>query len=107
MDHAAVVRGFERAGELRGGLQRVVEGKRPVGKALLQGRPLDELEDERQRVRPGIFLDAVDAADARSFSPARTRASRSKRPRRSGSSAKSEGLTLIATSRCSRASRAR
>ena len=51
MDDALLVRALERVGDLPRDRQRVVERDRSLCDPIRQRRTLDELEDERVRVR--------------------------------------------------------
>jgi hypothetical protein len=63
MHDAALVRRLDRFRDLPGDRQRLVEGERACAQPLLERRPVDELEDEREdAVR---LLDAVDRRDVR------------------------------------------
>ena len=60
MDDPALVRGFERVGDLRRDGQRFVEWNRPLRDPVRQGRPLDQLHHQR-----GLAVSAFKAVDGR------------------------------------------
>ena len=88
-----------RLGDLLRDRKRLIQGNRPLGNAVSQDRPLNQLQDER----PGVvaLFDAVDGGDFGWFRLARTCASRWNRARRSGSAAKASGRIFSATWRLS------
>ena len=61
MNDTGVMCGFKRFGDLPPNWQRLVERKGPARDALREILALDELHDERQRVRR--FFEAVDLCD--------------------------------------------
>ena len=63
MDDAELVRRLERFGELPGNLERLGDRDRSLGDALLEGRSLDELHDDRARA--AALFEAVDVRDER------------------------------------------
>ena len=105
MDHALLVRGFEALGDLLRDGERLVDGHRPALQPLREVLARHELQ--HQEARAAGLVDAVDRATFGWLSEASIFASRSKRAKRSASSAKARGSTLIATSRPSFVSFAR
>jgi hypothetical protein len=71
MDHARVVRGFERRADLDGQRQHLGNWNRPVRDAVGERLSLDELQDERDRTgaalgaSTGRLFEAMDGADVR------------------------------------------
>ncbi len=63
MDDACLVRGFQRRSDLLGERQRVAERHGPLGDALRERLPLDQLEHER--MRGAAVFEAVDGGDVR------------------------------------------
>ena len=61
MDDPLLMGGFEGFGDLLRDRQGFVNGDRPLGDAIRQGRPLDQFED--QRLRALRFFQAVDVPD--------------------------------------------
>jgi hypothetical protein len=63
VDDAPFVRGFQGIGHLQRDAEHLPHGNRTGLEAILQGRALDQLEDEA--VRLSSFLEAVNGADMR------------------------------------------
>ena len=61
MDHARLVRGLQRQGDLPCDGQHLVQGDRSLFEAFGEGRALDQLQD--QRARAAGLLEAVDLGD--------------------------------------------
>ena len=61
MDHPGLMRRLQRLGDLLRNRERLIHRDRPLRDPVGEGRPLDQLQDERPR--PLGFLDAVDGSD--------------------------------------------
>ena len=113
MDDAGFVRGLEGIGDLRGDRHDFGESHRATRDGDRQVVPLDQLHDERaESVLSGACRRAASSMPKMAamfgwLSVASVWASRVNRASRSESCANASGSTLIATSRLSRASRAR
>ena len=47
MDDSGLMRGFKRLSDLLGNRQRLIQRDRPLGDPVGEGRPLNELKDQR------------------------------------------------------------
>ena len=99
MDDAALVRGFERVGDLSRDRQRFVQRNRPCA---MRSASVGPSTSSRTSARCLRVLEAVDLRDVRMVQRRERPALRArKRASRSGSAANASGRTLIATSRFS------
>ena len=56
---------FEGFGDLFRDGQGLIDRDRPLGDAIRQGRPLNQLKDERKAAFDSVFFDSVDGRDIR------------------------------------------
>ena len=65
MNHPRLVRRFQRLGNLLRNRQRVVDWNRALRDTVDEGRPLDQLQDQRAASLDLVFRNAVDGGDVR------------------------------------------